>query len=153
MLNVRGTWVGKMALFGGSQYAPMILGMSLRPLEAIDRYGSSNCFEVSMAYRGPALFFRGWNKSILYMSIYLMHCINQIHITICLTMFEEFWKDFLDFVSPSFESTTDQWRLGVFEEVPSLNASTEHDEWMRKVGSIKVRELRNNGKSLEICCR
>ena len=65
-------------------------------------------------------------------------------------MFEEFWKDFLDFVSPSFESTTDQWRLGVFEEVPSLNASTEHDEWMRKVGSIKVRELRNNGKSLEI---
>lgn len=32
MLNVRGTWVGKMALFGGSQYAPMILGMSLQPL-------------------------------------------------------------------------------------------------------------------------
>lgn len=27
-------------------------------------------------------------------------------------------------------------RLGVFEEVPSLNASTEHDEWMRKVMKI-----------------
>eukprot|EP00931_Biecheleriopsis_adriatica_P049896 TRINITY_DN28874_c0_g1_i1.p1 TRINITY_DN28874_c0_g1~~TRINITY_DN28874_c0_g1_i1.p1 ORF type:complete len:539 (-),score=109.08 TRINITY_DN28874_c0_g1_i1:40-1656(-) len=27
-------------------------------------------------------------------------------------------------------------QLGIFEEVPSLNASTEHDEWMRKVVKI-----------------
>ncbi|CAL1140511.1 unnamed protein product [Cladocopium goreaui] len=53
-------------------------------------------------------------------------------------------------------------RLGVFEEVPSLNASTEHDEWMRKVmkiafsnvdASIDWRILVSDGQSLILRCQ
>ena len=138
MLSVRGTWVGKMALF----------------IKAIDRYGSSNCFEVSMAYRGPAFSLGGGTK-VLY--IYIVYILDALYkLDTYYNMFDHVWRvleGFLDFVSPSFESTADQWRLGVFEEVPSLNASTEHDEWMRKVGSIEVKELRNNGKFIGDCCR
>lgn len=42
------------------------LGDVIKVIEAIDRYGSSNCFEVSMAYRGPAFFFLGGGTKVFY---------------------------------------------------------------------------------------
>ena len=40
-------------------------------ITAIDRYGSSNCFEVSMEYRGPAFFFfKGGGTKVFYICLY-----------------------------------------------------------------------------------
>ena len=100
-----------------------------------------------MGPTGGLLFFWGGGQKY-YVYFFDFYILN----TICLNIFlNSFFEDFLVFVSPSFELTTHQRRLGVFEEVPSLNASTEHDEWMRKVGSIEVRELRSNGIIMGDC--
>ena len=75
MLSVRGTWVGKMALF----------------IKAIDRYGSSNCFEVSMAYRGPAFSLGGGTK-VLYIYIYVYILDALYKLDTYYNMFDHVWR-------------------------------------------------------------
>lgn len=65
MLNVRGTWVGKMALFGGSQYAPMILGMSLRLLRPLIGMAAPTVLRFLWHTEG-LLFFLGGGTKVFY---------------------------------------------------------------------------------------
>ena len=111
MLNVRGTWVGKMALFGGSQYAPMILGMSLRLLRPLIGMAAPTVLRFLWHTEGLLFFFRGWNKSILY-----------IQYTWCIVWI----RYILQYVWPCLKSFG---RISLILWVPHLNRQQINGGW------------------------